>query len=181
MVEVQLLENVPSLGRQGDIVIVAPGRARNSLIPSGLGLYVANGKAVSPLRSMLEREEQQAARRLTSAKVVTARDILDSISNEKPQPSSEEATLAALALLPQPLAFKRRSHASDELFGSVSVQDVLAEVREFGLRLEESQCSFVESAGVEKGRIKRVGDYILEIQLKTPAKTQFVDVKVVAE
>ncbi|KAK4050076.1 hypothetical protein OIV83_003646 [Microbotryomycetes sp. JL201] len=183
LVEVQLLKDVPALGRQGDIVIVAPGRARNTLIPRGLGLYIAGGKAVSPLRSMLDRQAQIAISRQAQDKIITARDVVDSLSNnnEPELQSSEQAILAALSLLPQPLTFKRRTHASDELFGSVSVQDVLANVRDFGLRLDEAACSFVESAGIEKGRIKRIGDYIFEIQVKGTDKTQLIDVKVVAE
>lgn len=42
----------------GDRLPVSPGRARNQLIPSGLGLYVVAGKGVSPLRDMKEREER---------------------------------------------------------------------------------------------------------------------------
>ncbi|KAM0788241.1 hypothetical protein ACM66B_001393 [Microbotryomycetes sp. NB124-2] len=183
LVEVQLIKDVPSLGRQGDVVIVAPGRARNSLIPQGLGLYIAGGKPVSPLRAMLDRQSQLAFTRQAQDEVVTARDIADALSGDsEPEPqSSEQAVLQALSLLPQPLTFKRRTHASNELFGSVSVQDVLAEVREFGLRLDEAACSFIESAGIEKGRIKRIGDYIFEIQLKGLDKTQLIDIKVTAE
>jgi hypothetical protein len=77
---------------------------------------------------------------------------------------------SSLALLPQPLIFSRLTHVSSssssprssELFGSVSVADVVAVLKEFGIRVEEGQCAFANAEGVEKGRVKALGQFTCE-------------------
>lgn len=56
-VELLLTETVPSLGKQGDIVRVKPGYARNFLLPQGLGTVATreNKRMVE-----LHRQRQQA-------------------------------------------------------------------------------------------------------------------------
>lgn len=75
--------------------------------------------------------------------------------------------LSALSLLPQPLSFSRltTSSTAGDLFGSVSASDVLAELKEFGIRVEESNAGFEEKEGVEKGRVKSLGEFVCEFAL----------------
>lgn len=87
---------------------------------------------------------------------------------EDAQVASESELVASLSLLPQPLIFSRLTHSSSgshgakELFGSVSVGDVLAELKDFGIRLEENQCSFIEEEGIQNGRVKSLGKFACE-------------------
>jgi large subunit ribosomal protein L9 len=56
-VQLLLTENIPSLGKQGDVVKVKPGYARNYLLPQGLATVATanNRRAVE-----LHRQRQQA-------------------------------------------------------------------------------------------------------------------------
>lgn len=73
-VELLLTENIPSLGKQGDIVRVKPGYARNYLLPQGLGTVAtaANKRAVE-----LHRQKQQA---ITDAKLANLRKLAGEVS-----------------------------------------------------------------------------------------------------
>ena len=57
--EVLLREHVKNLGKCGDIVRVAPGYARNYLIPKGIGIQATedNKKAMARRRERLDSEE----------------------------------------------------------------------------------------------------------------------------
>jgi ribosomal protein L9 len=76
---------------------------------------------------------------------------------------AEQSLLSALSLLPLPLTFHRLTNASsNDLFGSVSIGDVVAAAKEFGVRIEETQGAFEEKDGVEKGRVKSLGEFTCE-------------------
>ena len=66
MIEVILKEHVEHLGERGDVVKVAPGYARNYLLPRKLALAVTSGN-----KKQIEHEKKAAAARgLTSARSV---------------------------------------------------------------------------------------------------------------
>ena len=82
--EVILREHVDHLGRRGDVVKVAPGYARNYLLPRKLALPVTEAnrrqidreKKVAEVRESEERQQAEAfASRLTQAEVVIARRV----------------------------------------------------------------------------------------------------------
>ncbi|GAA5873984.1 hypothetical protein JCM1840_006110 [Sporobolomyces johnsonii] len=194
LVEIELTTDVPTLGRRGDRLPISPGRARNQLIPQGQALYVVRGKAVSALADMMRKDmawkkdltSVLAKRREKEAKE-RARRVLEGLSeaaDEGPQAAlraAEETLRSALELLPQPVSFTRRttSATSSDLFGSVSVADVVAALREGDVRVEESACAFAKQDGVENGRIKKVGTFEFLIQfraLKEPYRLR-VEVK----
>ncbi|ORY82305.1 hypothetical protein BCR35DRAFT_303679 [Leucosporidium creatinivorum] len=186
LVEIELLSDVPSLGRRGERLPVSPGRARNQLIPQGLGLYVVAGRGVSPLRDMQRREEQQRARGVLGA--VGASKVVDGIASSAEAAAAESLShdsslLTALQLLPQPLTFTRLTTATTnaDLFGSVSASDVLTELKEFGIRVEEGNAAFGEKEGVEKGRVKSLGDFVFNVQLKALGEEFPIAVKVLKE
>jgi large subunit ribosomal protein L9 len=56
--EVILLKDVPRLGRAGELRKVAPGYARNHLVPKGLAVFATEGAAKE-----LEQQQQLEARR----------------------------------------------------------------------------------------------------------------------
>jgi large subunit ribosomal protein L9 len=84
MVELILKEDVDHLGRRGDVVKVAPGYARNFLLPRKLALEVTatNKRLIEHERKKAaEREAQERtaaethAQRLTQAEIVVARRV----------------------------------------------------------------------------------------------------------
>jgi large subunit ribosomal protein L9 len=82
-VKVVLRDDVPSLGRKGDLVDVSDGYARNYLVPQGLALTASNGsvgqaEAMRRSRSVSDKRERDGAeataKRLSGGKVtITAR------------------------------------------------------------------------------------------------------------
>lgn len=89
-VEVLLRENVRDLGKVGDVVRVAPGYARNYLLPHGYAIHatVDNIKAMERRRARLDEEE--ASRAAAIEKVVNE---VGSLRVETAQRADETGTL----------------------------------------------------------------------------------------
>jgi large subunit ribosomal protein L9 len=103
--KVILRENVPNVGKIGDILTVADGFGRNYLLPRGLAL-LANERNVHEL----EHNKRVAASRLAKARA-GAKSVADNMSNVK-------------------LSVTRHAGEDGRLFGSVTtreVADLLAE------------------------------------------------------
>ena len=64
--KVILLQDVKSLGKEGDVVNVSDGYARNFVIPKKLGVE-ANEKNKNDLKLKKQREAKEAAQRLADA------------------------------------------------------------------------------------------------------------------
>ena len=96
---VLLRDEVPGVGRRGDIVEVAGGFARNYLFPTGRALKATDGMV-----------DQAASMR-------KARDLRDAKDRE-----SAQAVAAALAA--KTVTVTARAGAEGRLFGSVTTQDV---------------------------------------------------------
>ena len=107
-------------------------------------------------------------------------------------------SLAALAPPSHPLVFTRLtpSPTSSDLFGSVSVPDVLAALRERGVEGlsssasagggassgggagEGAQGAFREREGVANGRVKQVGEFVFAVELRATGESVPVRVEV---
>ncbi|MEN9207772.1 MAG: 50S ribosomal protein L9 [Gloeomargarita sp. GMQP_bins_120] len=99
-VQVVLTTAVPKLGVAGDVVEVAPGYARNYLIPQG--------KAVAATASVLRQVEQQRERE-------RQRQL-----REKEEALARKTALEVIGLLTLPMTVGEK----DQLFGRVTEQDV---------------------------------------------------------
>jgi len=113
-VEVLLMDAVPGLGIEGDVVKVAEGYARNYLFPKELASEVSEGKKRQIEKKRLERlelmkEEQSAAEELAKK--------FESLS----------CTLAV------------KTAESGKMFGSVTAAQVLENLAEQGVTLERNQ------------------------------------------
>ena len=73
--KVILLQDVKSLGKEGDVVNVSDGYARNFVIPKKLGVE-ANDKNRNDLKLKKQREAKEAAQRLAEAQKL-AQDAVD--------------------------------------------------------------------------------------------------------
>ena len=109
--EVILRDHVDNLGRRGDVVKVAPGYARNYLLPRKLALAVTDGN-----RKLIERER----------KVAEARE------------AEEKQTAEALAsrLAQAEISIARRVGETDQLYGSVTTADIAEELAAKGLEID---------------------------------------------
>ena len=115
MVEVMLMSDVKKLGKAGAIVKVAPGYARNMLIPQGLAAPVTEAAK----RKLAKLEEARAKARAEAKKAAQA--VADKLAGLT-------ATVNA------------RPVDGTKLYGSVSATDLLAAIEaDRGVKLERSQ------------------------------------------
>lgn len=112
--EVILRAEVEDLGHAGDIVEVAPGYARNYLLPRGLA-YVAT-----------EANKHRVAQEKKKY-------------NEKLEQLRAEAEVLAGRLEGLVLEFRAMAGEEDQLYGSVSIADIADRLEASGFEIERSQ------------------------------------------
>jgi large subunit ribosomal protein L9 len=98
-VKIVLREDVEQLGEKGDLLEVAPGYARNYLVPRGLAIVASKGA-----------EKQAAAMRRN-------REVRDTRERELAQ-------AAAARLVAAPVQVSARAGEGGRLFGSVTTSDI---------------------------------------------------------
>ena len=109
--EIILREHVDNLGRRGDVVKVAPGYARNFLLPRKLALPVNEGN-----RRLIERERKLAEVRETEEK--------------------QQAEALASRLSQIELTVARRVGETEQLYGSVTSADLAEALAAKGLDID---------------------------------------------
>lgn len=117
--QVILKENVENLGQAGDLLNVAPGFARNYLLPKKLAL-LANAKNVKQL------EHQKRIKQAIREKIV--KDC-EKISR----------TLESLSL-----TIVRKAGENDRLFGSVTSMDIAEALLKEGINIDKKKISLNE-------------------------------------
>ncbi|NTW06687.1 MAG: 50S ribosomal protein L9 [Syntrophaceae bacterium] len=110
--KVILKQNVPSLGKAGDLVKVNDGYARNLLIPKGLAIE-ANEKNIKTF----EHEKKNILQRA-----------------EKEQKSAQDL---AAKLSDVTLTIPRKVGDQDKIFGSVTSKDIELALQEKGFNIEK--------------------------------------------
>ncbi|KPK00851.1 MAG: 50S ribosomal protein L9 [Gemmatimonas sp. SG8_28] len=110
--EVILRDDVPNLGRVGEIVKVKDGYARNYLIPQGLAYAATPGN-----KRRIESEAKRRTIRLAEQK------------------SDAEATAARLAGVA--LAFTAKAGEGDKLFGSITSADIAKQLAQQGYTVDK--------------------------------------------
>ena len=113
-VEVLLMDAVPGLGIEGDVVSVADGYARNYLFPRGIASVVTEGKKRQIEKKRLER--------------------LELMKKEK---SAAEELAKKFENLSCTIAVKTTENK--KLFGSVTAAQIAEKLAEQDVRLESSQ------------------------------------------
>jgi len=113
-VEVLLMDAVPGLGIEGDVVNVADGYARNYLFPKDLASEVSEGKKRQIEKKRMERLELM-----------------------KKEQSAAEELAKKFENLSCTLAVKTSD--SGKMFGSVTAAQVLEKLAEEGVKLERNQ------------------------------------------
>jgi large subunit ribosomal protein L9 len=127
-----LREDVGNLGKKGDKVEVAPGYARNFLLPKKLAMEINENN----LRQ-IEKEKKLLLAKLTKEK--------------------EEAEQLAVHLTSVRLVFKRKVHG-EELYGSVSVTDVVEALEAKGYSVERRKIQLEDP-------FKALGEFTVSIKL----------------
>jgi large subunit ribosomal protein L9 len=131
--DVILRKDIEELGTRGQVVKVEPGYARNFLLPRKLAVPAteSNKKVVEQERRAFLRKEAKLA--------------------------SEASQLAKL-LTGAAVVIRRKASGNDQLFGSVTVQDISDGLANQGYTIERKKIRLADP-------IKRIGSYQVPIML----------------
>ena len=131
--EVILREEIEKLGRRGDVVKVAAGYARNYLLPRRLAV------AANESNKKIVEQEKAAYLRRESKEIGDANDLAKLMA-------SVEVTIA------------QKAGENDQLFGSVTAQDITAALEKAGYTIDRKKVNLAEP-------IKTLGDYKVTVKL----------------
>lgn len=131
--EVILREEVEKLGRRGEVVKVAAGYARNFLLPKRLAV------AATESNKKIVEQEKQAHLRREAKEIGDAQDLAKMLG-------SLEITIA------------QKAGENDQLFGSVTSQDVATALEKLGYSIDRRKVHLDEA-------IKMLGDYKVSVKL----------------
>ncbi|MBW4649388.1 MAG: 50S ribosomal protein L9 [Kastovskya adunca ATA6-11-RM4] len=105
-VQIVLKQDINKLGRSGDLVEVAPGYARNYLIPQGLGV-----RATAGILKQVERRQEKERQRLIE---------------EKQQAQSRKTALETIGRF----VIRKQEGENEAIFGTVTAADVATAIQE---------------------------------------------------
>jgi large subunit ribosomal protein L9 len=146
--QVILKEDVPNLGRSGDVVNVKPGYGRNYLIPRGLAV-IATPKNVSRIDHEKRVIESRAQKLLKDAQAV--KDRLEQLS----------------------INIARPVGAGDKLYGSVGGRDIADALKEQGVPVDHRKIVLAEpikSLGMFTVDVKLAHDVVAKLKVWVVAK-----------
>lgn len=131
--EVILREEVEKLGRRGEVVKVAAGYARNFLLPKRLAV------AATESNKKIVEQERQAHLRREAKEIGDAQDLAKMLA-------AVEITIA------------QKAGENDQLFGSVTAQDVTTALEKLGYSIDRRKVHLEEA-------IKMLGDFKVSVKL----------------
>ena len=140
--QIILLDKISKLGNMGEVVRVRDGYARNFLIPNGLAKR-ATQIAVAEFESRRNELEKLAEKKLLEAKKIG--EILKG----------------------KIVKISQKAGVDGRLFGSVTGQDVVDEIKKEGIEITKSQIFFKD------GPIKALGEHIVLITVHSEVTVEF--------
>ena len=148
--KVILKEEVKSLGDMGDIVNVAPGYARNFLIPKGLAALAdtKNVKALGHEKRIIEARAEKL--------VAAAREHADK--------------LGAVTL-----TLRAKAGEEEKLFGSITAMDIAEALKEQGFEVDKRKVNIeapIKRLGAHKVSVKVARDVVAEITVQVEAEEE---------
>jgi len=148
MIELILRDDVPSLGRTGDVVKVRDGYARNYLLPKGLAYPATDAN-----KQRIARESAAQAKRREA---------------ERGEAETLAEQLGAIQL-----SFRVKVGEEDQLFGSVTAQDIHRALEAQGIHVEKRKIELAQP-------LRELGDFEVPVRLH-PEVRPTVRVAVVRE
>lgn len=146
--KVVLRTDVENVGKRGDIVDVAPGFARNFLIPVGSAIPATNG---------INAQADSMRRR---------RDLSDAKDREAAQ-------TIARTLVPAVIQIKAKAGAEGKLFGSVTTADLAAAIAEqTGVELDRRKLQLadpIKSLGTHEVPVRLHADVEFQVTVEVVA------------
>lgn len=133
--KVILNQTVPKVGKEGTVVSVANGFARNYLFPRGLAI-VAEKKQIAALEKRNARISER-----TAGQKLSAEDLRDRLHGQTVRIEG------------------KAGQATTKLFGAITSQDVVDAIKsQLGIEVEKKQVALIEP-------IKRLGHHEVEVDL----------------
>lgn len=117
--EVILREDIEKLGSRGQLVSVAPGYARNFLLPKRLAV------AATEANKKIVEQERQAALRREAKEADDAREL-------------------AKLLAPVVITIAQKAGENDQLFGSVTSSDIAARLEEQKFHIDRKKIQLAD-------------------------------------
>ena len=149
-IQVILKEDVPNLGRSGELVSVKPGYGRNYLIPQGLAVVATAG-------NIKEIEHQK--------KLIAAR-------NAK---LAKDAAAQADRLAAVEVQIERQVGEEDKLFGSVTSRDIGEALADKGVKVDHKKIVLAEpikTIGYHTVEVKLGNGVVGKVKVVVIAKAQ---------
>ncbi len=149
MMELILRENVPSLGKAGELVRVKPGYARNFLLPRGLAFEATAGN-----RKAIEAQQKANAARLAEER------------------AAAQAVAAKLATLT--LEFSAKAGEDGKLFGSVTSGDIADKLAAAGHEIDKRKIDLehpLKQLGFHTVSIRLTGDVTADVKVNISAES----------
>jgi large subunit ribosomal protein L9 len=149
-IQVILKEDVPNLGRSGELVSVKPGYGRNYLIPQGLAM-AATRKNVAEMEHHKKAIEANAAKTRKDAESVAAR--LSGVS----------------------ITLERQVGEGDKLFGSVTTRDIEEALAAKGHKVDRKKIALndpIKALGEHDVTIKVARDVNATVKIVVTARPQ---------
>jgi large subunit ribosomal protein L9 len=146
-VKVILSEDVPSLGRAGDLVTVKPGHARNYLVPQGKAILATEGRV----------RELEHHKRIVAEKVARELRTLEAVRER----------LEALEL-----EIEARAGEEGRLFGSVTGPHIAEQLAELGLKVDRRKIVLqepIKEVGDHVVAIRLHRDVVANLKIKVVA------------
>jgi large subunit ribosomal protein L9 len=131
--EVILREDIDKLGSRGQVVKVTPGFARNFLLPRRMAVAATDSN-----KKIVEQERQAHLRK--EAKLQT------------------DASELAKLMGPVELTIAQKAGENDQLFGSVTVNDIAVALEKAGYSIDRKKVHLEEP-------IKTLGDFKVSVRL----------------
>lgn len=143
--QVVLNKSVTKLGKRGDLVEVAPGYARNYLVPQGFGVIATTG-ILRQVEQRREKERQRLIALLQDAK--SRKTALQTINN---------------------FVVRKQVGENDAIFGAVTTQEVVDIVKQnAGLDIERQSITLpeIKKTGKYQAQIKLHPEVIADVTIE---------------
>ncbi len=143
--QVVLNKDVSKLGKRGELVEVAPGYARNYLIPKGLGIFATPG-VLRQVEQRREKEKQRLLAELEEAK--SRKTALQTINN---------------------FIIRKQVGEKEAIFGTVTTQEIADVIKEnAGLEIDRRVVTLpeIKKIGTYQAQIKLHPEVTAEVNIQ---------------
>mmetsp|Transcript_38382 Transcript_38382/g.69171 ORF Transcript_38382/g.69171 Transcript_38382/m.69171 type:complete len:283 (+) Transcript_38382:159-1007(+) len=172
-IQVKLLETVPNIGQNGDIIFVSSAVFQNQLKLSNKARLVSAEEMIK-LEQEKEEQEQEMKEMAIKTKSLLDEAMLENLGGE--DQCEDNGDICGVAL-----SMKRKAGPEGNLFGGVNPKMVMEALKEKypegswdGKQVKLAEVKDVEGKDVKKKDIKHIGEYTLSVSLGSGVDVTFI-------